>query len=285
MASIVWIASYPRSGNTWVRAFLTALLNTGGETPDLEHLVGGVIASSRSFIEAYLGYESQYIPYYDLHRLRKLVYKAHNKSLSHRQFIKIHDALVDKVTGEHLIDSQGAECGIYIVRNPYDVAVSYSEFSSISVEAAVNSLCDPDMCLANQANKGYDQVPQFLGDWSWHVRSWTESKAFPICVLQYEKLLLNPVEEFAKLVEFLGIQIGIKRIRDTVDAVAFSQLSVLEKKSGFSENYLGGNPFFGYGEMHRAASKLEPEQASMILERHRDVMAQYGYINCSGKAS
>ena len=123
---IFWLASYPKSGNTWFRVFLAHVLNQAEAPIDINHLNTGQIASSRPWLDEALGFDSASLTHDELDALRPLVYQWYHETIDKIGYHKIHDAYTYISHDAPLIPNQSCLGAIYFIRNPLDVAISFA---------------------------------------------------------------------------------------------------------------------------------------------------------------
>ena len=274
---ITWLASYPRSGNTWVRAFLSAW-RSGAEAVDLDALEGLGTAGSRPMLDPLLGLPTSQLPEPEVQALRPALYRE----LSRRAgpcLVKVHDAFERLPSGEPLFPAEATGAAVYLVRNPLDVAPSLQRFLGLpGLREAVDFLGSPRADLAGKADRAVPQVRQHMGTWSEHVGSWTGQGGFPVCVLRYEDLVERPEEGFARLLEALGEEPEPGRLRRALRACRLEALSSAERERGFRENP-GPAPFFGPGRVGLGRALLGPDLVDEVVAAHGEVMARFGYLS------
>ena len=148
MESIVWLASYPRSGNTWLRALLTNYLEGDGEPASINALTAGPSVIPREVFDEELGLCSSDMTPEEVLRHRPLLHELLASELSQPTFVKVHDACL-RVPGGSLLFPPAATYGaVYIVRNPLDVAVSLAHFWNWPIARAVAELNRPAAALS-----------------------------------------------------------------------------------------------------------------------------------------
>ncbi|MDO9494362.1 MAG: sulfotransferase domain-containing protein, partial [Nocardioides sp.] len=158
MGDILWLASYPKSGNTWMRILLTNYLGDSEHPADINALEGGGISSSRDLFDNSVGVRSASLPPETVERLRPEVYRVVGRSVETTMRMKAHDAYHRVPGGEPLFPADVSRGAVYLVRDPRDVAVSQAHHAGSSVEAAVSRLNDPDAALASR--RMVTQLPQ-----------------------------------------------------------------------------------------------------------------------------
>src|ERR1700744_765885 len=126
---IIWLASYPKSGNTWFRAFLTALLGDGDLNINMMKTDG--IFSSRGIFDDATDMDSTYL--YDdevKQALPEVFTHVVSQYAKPRLFVKIHDAYTMSVDGTPIIPAEPTLCALYFIRNPLDVAGSFANHNA-----------------------------------------------------------------------------------------------------------------------------------------------------------
>jgi aryl sulfotransferase len=276
-AHTVWLASYPKSGNTWVRAMLAAL-TAEADDPDLDinGLGGGPIASSRPHIEQWLGFASSDLTFEEIEALRPACDAAFDRSLDEVRFRKIHDALWTRA-GSPIVPPERTRGAIYVVRDPRDVAVSFAHHSDKTNEWSVEALGDPARAMVETGHDLDPQVPQLLGTWSDHVSGWTGHDLFPVLTVRYEDMAADPLAELARLASFAGLEPNAERLAAAVGAASFETLRAKEARDGFFERPGLDRPFFRSGRVGGWRDELAPELAARLERQHGDVMRRLGY--------
>lgn len=196
MGGNYWLASYPKSGNTWLRSFL-AHLQVDGEAPqELDRLPLAPIASLRRHLDEVLCFDTADLSADEAEALRPAVYRWSLRRAEPTLF-KIHDAWLRTAGGEPLTGAAGTLGAIYLVRNPLDVAPSYACHRGCSLDQAIAHMADPGHALPLAGTGPHPQVRQRLLSWSAHVLSWVDAPDLNRLVLRYEDLLAQPQAHFA----------------------------------------------------------------------------------------
>jgi len=273
---ILWLASYPKSGNTWFRAFLSALMNEG--KVDINKMDTDGIFSFRQSFDLVTDIDSRDL--YD-EEAKLIIADVQRFIASENDFLtitKIHDAFGTDPEGKNLVPEDVTHCALYFIRNPLDIAGSLAHHNQSSIEEAVAMLCNSNAVLGHQKNNlnKINQFSQYLSDWSSHVKSWTLKPTFPVLVTRYEDMLTDPFVTFSKAVEFCGLVYSPSDIRKAIASTSFDLLKQQETEKGFRERK-GSGQFFRKGSMGNWEEELSPDQIKRIKEMHREVMDQYGY--------
>lgn len=280
MGNIVWLASFPKSGNTWFRIFLSNLLPRRAVPVDINALETIGMASSRKLFDEHCALHSADLSADEVDNLRAGVFDAVSAQTRGSAFFKIHDARLNTRSGRTLVPASATRAGVYFIRNPLDVAVSFAHHSAISLDASIDALNDPQHAYAATADRLHVQLRQRLGSWSTHVCSWTEQVDFPLHAVRYEDMLAAPFATFAAIIAFLQIDRSDAEIRR---AIEFSQIDELQRQEtlvDFKEKkHATRARFFRQGSSDGWREALTPAQAARVIDHHREVMAKFGYLD------
>ena len=272
--NIVWLASYPKSGNTWTRIFLANYLFKR-ETPmpiNEVHRLG----MGDSIAKTYRMVAGRPIDSTDpqaMARLRPAVLRAIAANGADVNLVKTHN-IRGFAFGTELIPPNLTRAAVYILRNPLDLVLSYSRHYGDSLEETVERIARTDNSVAGDS----ESVPQFLGSWSEHVKSWTKPARFPVLVLRYEDLHAAPEESFTKLLEHLGVPVEAERLARAIRFSSFDEVSRQETEHSFIEKSAVAERFFTSGRTGQWHDLLSPQLVDRIRRDHRKVMKQYGYL-------
>jgi hypothetical protein len=279
VAQILWLASYPKSGNTWLRAFLANYLHNGPEPEDINALPRFSFGDMRiEFYEKVSGKKAVTLSWREINKLRPRVHRHFANARPGLVFVKTHSVLhiiedIPTITPEVTFGA------VYVVRNPLDVAASFSHHYGVSVEETVKSICDKDFVHPG----GDGQIMQALSDWSTHVKSWLRAPGLYLQVLRYEDMVGNPVTAFGAIPEFLKAPRDRRRLKKAVRFSSFKVLAEQEEQAGFREASPHAPRFFHRGRVGVWRRTLSPQQADRIVDCHRETMIELGYCSTAGK--
>ncbi len=281
---IFWLASYPKSGNTWTRAFLTNLLQEEDKNFDINKMIGRPIASSRHLVEDYIGMESTDFTIDELEELRpeSLRFFAQNLQKD-KWFMKIHDAYTFLLDSSPLIPADISLGALYLVRNPLDVAVSFANHNGISFEKMIPLMAKSSYSFCDSTKGIRNQLQQKLLTWGEHYESWVNQTDIPVLVIRYEDMKAEPLITFKKIVDFFKLDKSDAQIQKALDACEFDKLKKAEQKLGFKEKNKKGGAFFRKGKTGSWREELSPEQIETLLADHQSVMQQLNYLNQQGQ--
>ena len=276
---IVWIASWPKSGNTWTRLLLANVMaEEAVSINQIKRALPGNMASDRHQFDDLAGVESSLCIDDEVDALRPEVYRACARRAAADGvpllFCKAHDAMHETPAGEPLFPADATVGAIYLLRNPLDVAVSRAfQAGHCGFSAAVAWMNDRNHAIRATAR----HLRERLFDWSGHVESWMAAP-FPVLPVRYEDLLADTPGELARMVRFLGLG-GIAqpaKLRRAVRMADFQRLREQEEQEGFREN-MGTGRFFRSGRAGDWRRRLTAAQARAVLDAHHRVMSAMGY--------
>jgi len=277
---IVWLASYPKSGNTWFRVFLSNLLNNNKQEPvHINELKETSIASARGIFDEITGLPSEDMTHEEIDELRPGVYRWQAEEAEELVYKKVHDAYTYLPDGRPLFPPEVTYAVIYFIRNPLDVAVSFAHHSAREPQQMIKTLNSSEFSFCGKRNRLYNQLRQKLGSWSEHVKSWTNQTAIPVKVLRYEDMKANPLDTFESAVRFLSLNKSREEVRK---ALQYSDINILqeqEEKSGFKEKMIKAELFFRKGSVGEGKEVFTKEEIRQILEPHLDILQQFGYLS------
>lgn len=270
---VVWLASYPKSGNTWLRILLANLLADGDGPQDINGLdLPFRVASHRRLVDDLSLLDSDLLRHDEVEKLRALTHDAFAAEQSSAVFVKTHDAYTRLDDGTPVLGRRG-RAAVCLVRDPRDVAVSYAFHSDFSFTCSIAAMGDATNILTGYRHA---QTPQRLLDWSGHVKSWLDQADIPIHVIRYEDLLADTAGEFVRTLAFLGIAADTEAVARAVRHAAFAALQAQEKVADFAER-AGSALFFREGRSGAWRQHLTIEEVRTIEDAHRATMERLGY--------
>jgi hypothetical protein len=278
---IFWLASYPKSGNTWLRSYIFALqshVEHHTNELDINQLSTGSIASSRAWLAAGSGLELNLHPASELESYRTEIYRYLHNSLSTMAYHKIHDANLNMSTGELLCPADACLGALYIVRNPFDVAISFANHLGVSIDKSIEFMAQTDFSLLKKQHKVTSQVKQYMGSWGEHINSWLDSK-LPLLCVRYEDMQRDALRSFTAISEFLQLPMDEASVLKALELCHFDKLSAQEKQYGFVEKPVKSKAFFRKGKVGDWTDVLTPQQVDNIINNHYTAMLRLGYID------
>lgn len=277
MGNIVWLASYPKSGNTWLRAFLANLLANRADPLRPNEIRDFTDSEARAdrFSEL-AGRLNTELSIAELSALRPQVHASIAQRAQGTRLLMTHN-FTGSFEGQQTVNWAVTAGAIYVVRNPLDVAVSMTHHFGLTLDEAIERLGDDRVASVNDELF----VSHIIGSWSTHVRSWAdmaERSPGKVIVLRYEDLLEKPAKHFAKAAKLIGLGRDKARIERAARHTRFETLSALEKRDGFVEAVDEKTRFFHKGRANQWREALSREQVERVVRDHREQMARFKYL-------
>jgi len=271
---IIWLASYPKSGNTWLRAMLSSYFFLGENKFDFD-----ILKEIPNFIQS-----KYFSTFLDLNKLKNdplgisnywNVAQSKINLSNETKFFKTHNACI-AYKEKWFTTKENSSGYVYIVRDPRSVVCSMAAHSNIKIENSVNDLLNENFIGYN----GKFSLAELTCSWKINYLSWKKRKNFPGIIVKYEDLKDNSYGEFEKILLFLKDKIKFnldkERIKKTIELCSFSNLKNLESDKGFIEAQNG--KFFRKGQKDSWKNELTPELQKKIENNLREEMAELGYI-------
>ena len=273
---IVWLSSYPKSGNTWVRTFLSNYLFDESENP-LENI---------KKIQAYPRFRHfDFLSSNDLKTIgdREQNYKFHliaqerlnlNGKLN---ILKTHNYF-GALNNYYFTNENNSFGFIYFVRDPRSVAVSLSHHTNKNFDKTIEMMLNKNQFMKPENQNG---LIEFFSSWKINYLSWKRSK-LPKLIIKYEDLKGNSKDNFLKILNFLKkfdskIQIDEKKIDRISQKCEFDNLQKLEKKFGFDERK-GNSLFFRNAKNEEWKDVLTSSQLDLLNNEFQNEMKDLGYL-------
>ena len=277
---IFWIASYPKSGNTWLRALIsTYFFSKDGKFDQ------GLLKNIDQFPT------SQYFETFNHDKTIpgdtcKYWISAQEKINLKKQvrFYKTHNVF-GKVNNYDFTNSQNSIGCIYVVRDPRNVITSLKNHYQLNDEQAFDWITSEKKFIYNVQNfeeDGYSDF-QFISSWSTNYKSWKVQKKVPIKIIKYEELLNSTYVVFLDVLKFIykltnnNEKLNKDKIKKTLRSTSFDMLKNNEKKNGFSEAVTKREdrskkvPFFNLGPKNDWKKLLNEK----IIEKTDNVFEEY----------
>jgi hypothetical protein len=275
---IIWIASYPKSGNTWIRSFLSSyiytndgtfnfnLLNKIDQFPLLKYY-NKINLYPKNLSEAAQGWVTA-------QQVINLDNKIH--------FMKTHNAMCT-INGNPFTNKENSLGAIYIVRDPRDILISYSNFLNMNYSETLNELTRKNnTSFLNDTVDTKNIVGSLMGSWSENFNSWEKYNLTKKIIIRYEDLISNPYETFLKIITYLnnlyGLEINKKKIQMSIESTKFVNLQNLEKRNMFFEKSKNTKVFFREGKIKQWEKKLDIKMLNKIKEKFSKEMIKLGYL-------
>lgn len=189
-------------------------------------------------------------------------------------FTKTHNTLVmDR--GHSTINFAVTAGAVYVVRNPLDIAISFSHHGGTSIDTAIES-----MAATDAETRGSDiAVYEVHGSWSQHVFSWTRQPHRALHVMRYEDMLADPERTFSAMARHLQLNPLRRQLKKAIEMSSFARLQAQERTRGFRERPANADTeFFRTGRAGQWKDVLTQAQIDRIIADHGEQMQRFGYL-------
>ena len=275
---IIWLSSYPKSGNTWVRLFLDNLLSPDKEF-NINHNLIGQFPLRNHFLNLSDNINDQ-------DEFAKNCVKAQQKlNLDNSlKIFKTHNAFWNWGGGEHTFTNEENTLGvIYIVRDPRNIITSVlNYFHKKNYYEALKFMKENKVLGGDEAEIG---LPTIIGSWSNHYKSWKKFKK-NFLIIKYENLLKDPLTEFSKIINYLetitDLRFERKNVLKAIEECKFDNMSKQENEFGFNDNSKRNKElnkkFFNLGPNNKWQNILDSEILQEIEKVFKTEMEELGYL-------
>jgi hypothetical protein len=283
MGKILWLASYPKSGNTWLRIVLTNYTRNSAEPVSINDLEHTPMASARNLFDEVLGVEASDLTDKEIACLRPTFYEQWADDNEGLLMMKVHDAFTYTPNGVPLLSKAATQGVIYLIRNPLDVAVSLAHHNHETIDQTITRMGQREATDAAPLSFLPRQLRQQWLGWSGHVQSWLDEPELALHLLRYEEMKRNPYVAFQAALRFAGFSIEEERLQRALHHASFANLQQQEHLYGFQERLPIAHSFFRKGETGDWRNVLTPDQVERLLHEHGAVMRRFGYLNENGE--
>ena len=276
---IIWISSYPKSGNTWVRTFISTYYLSSNNKFDFNMLKNIRQFPHEKFFDKKISDINTAINNWDL--------AQNNINLKNKlTFLKTHAALV-KINNISFTNNNHTLGAIYIIRDPRNVVTSLSNHYQLTFDESLEFMTNKKKFLLKKNDPSNFGNFTFLNSWSEHYKSWLYSKQFNLLFIKYEDLENDTFNTFKKIVKFLNKimkkkeKIDTKRLIKIIDAVSFETLKKKENDEGFPEAVINNKKqkinFFYLGKKNKWQNLLSRTQINALNNIFNDDLKKLGY--------
>ena len=231
---IIWLASYPKSGNTWLRSLLSAYYYSKNGNFNFELLKNIDVYPQQKYFDVKIDKPGEINSYWDISQ-EKIISKKKIKIL------KTHNSLLE-LNGKNFTKPQYTLGIIYIVRDPRNVITSLKNHYDLDYEQSLDFMLNEKKYIYDIREKNDYADFHFLSSWSNHYKSWINNNLFKKMVIKYEDLEKNTYKTLKNLITYIN---GLYQVNEKIDEIkinncikttSFEILKHKEKKEGFSEN-------------------------------------------------
>lgn len=256
---IIWLASFPKSGNTWARSFLANYFQPTGRALDINSLRQFTTADVRQdFFDRANGRPFRGRTMDDWIKVRPEALRLIAASKPGHHFVKTH-CQVMKVGPVDIIPPEVTAAAVYLIRNPFDVAPSYSRHLSVDMDTAIDRMTDAQAVQGSET-----RILETIGRWDDHIRSWTGAPGLPRHIMRYEDMLADTEAAFRALFRFLQVPVDAGKLGAAMASTSFDALQRQESEKGFRERPPAMKQFFARGTAGGWREDLTPKQVGRI---------------------
>mgnify|MGYP001258581189 CR=1 FL=1 len=280
---IIWISSYPKSGNTWVRSLLSAYLYSENGIFNFEHLKKINQFPSKTYFKFFMN------DFSDIKKVSEHWIAAQDRININEdiKYFKTHSALCT-LAGNSFTNKSNTKAAIYVVRDPRNVITSFAHHYSININEAYKRLTNKSFMIYSTKPGDDDYgTATILGSWSAHYNSWKNIKFAPILIIKYEDLIFDTKKTFLNILNFLSkivdIKIDEKKVIDVIKSTSFDILAKKESQEGFIESVKSTKDnstikFFNLGEKNNWKEILDKKIEYKIRTEFSKDMKELNYI-------
>jgi len=279
---IIWLASYPKSGNTWLRSIISSLLYSDDGNFKFEQLKKIQQFPEKKFFKDFVKDFNNFNEIKENWILAQEIINLKNQT----QLLKTHQGKY--TVGEHsFTNKENTLAIIYIVRDPRSLVKSISNHFSLSDDKACKFLLSPEV-IGN--GKKFEErgsgMFNLLGKWNDHYRSWTRDKN-NFLLVKYEDLIADTAIELNKIIEFLKKYINFKtdesKNNRILETTSFENLKRMENQGLFKENVLNKNDnskvkFFHLGPENKWKNNINDDIIKQIEKNFYNEMKELNYL-------
>ena len=279
---IIWIASFPKSGNTWVRSMISSLIYTDTGVFNFE-----IIKKIQQFPNK-KHFENLTEEYQNIHELKKFWITAQDKlNLDKKiKFFKTHH--INCKIGENSFTNNNNTLGtIYIVRDPRSLVESFSNFYNKDKSLAIQNITSKGFVSgASYIKSKQNNVFTIIGSWNDHYNSWSKTIA-NLLLIKYEDLLSDPFKELNRIIiflkKFMTFTYDDYKIQNIISSTSFERMQKMENDEGFFEMPFKESDqdkvkFFNKGRKNDWRKYLDKNESDIIENKFEKEMKELGYI-------
>ena len=283
---IIWISSYPKSGNTYIRSFLAAYYYSNNGKFQFDDLL-----------------KMEQFPNLKYSKFKTKSMEETSKNWIYNQksffdkkklnFVKTHNTLVE-YKGNKFTTKNETLAAIYIVRDPRNLITSFVNHYSLTYEEAINFMIDENSSLIEKTADGDHSSFTYINTWSNHYKSWKNNKEFKTLFIKYEDLENKKEDTFLNIINFLNNVknnseiIDDKKFKNSIKSTNFVNLKNKEKNEGFYESVVSKKTgkkinFFNLGFNNRWEKILDRNTINKMNDIFKSDLEQLGYENFNKK--
>jgi len=269
---ISWVQSYPRSGNSWVRAFLHTYM-AGTDAVNLKNM-GRAFAhdSNSALFEGMMREEVSKLKRADIGEKRPEFLMRACASAKADLVMRTHLMQTDWA-GAPTFHPNFSRAAVVVVRDPRDLAISVAADMGMPIDSAIANMNQPQFALLSKGT-----TPQPIGSWTRNVLSWVLRPSMPRLVVKYEDLIENPRREFLRVLMFMNLKLDFAQFDKALAATTFAKMVEAEKSDDYGAMHNADKPFFRSGQAGQwREGGLTLAQIAAVEQANAQAMLMMGY--------
>ena len=279
---IIWLASYPKSGNTWLRSLISGLMYSDDGVFNFNYIKKIKQFPSKEFFQDFTK------DLYNIHEVKKYWILAQEKiNLDNKvKFLKTHN-LNCNIDNYSFSDKNNTLATIYIVRDPRNLVNSISNHFGKSIEESKNFILSPKVISSHkQTYSAGGEVITYIGSWQEHFNFWTKNTE-NLLLIKYEDLISDPHRELNKIINFLKkfceVEANENKKENLINSTSFESLKKMEQQGHFTESVFSKNSskkinFFNKGPNNIWKDNLQKDIQEEIELKLKKEMLELGYL-------
>ena len=278
---IIWLASYPKSGNTLLRSILSSYFFSNDGEFKFENLYQiSQFPLLKHFTSIDIDINVDKAVFKNSINAQKFI----NKEKGKVKFFKTHSSL-SKIDDYNFTDLQNTLGVIYIVRDPRNIVNSLAHHYNFSIDEAIDTMIDEKKFMSRTDKN----AEVFTGSWNFNYNSWKNLEQHKkYFLIKYEDLIKNKKSVILKIFEFLNslgmkLDIDMIKLNKVIKTTEFEEMKTKEQKETFTEAMIDEKTgkrkiFFNLGPKNDWRVNLDKKNRDKIEKAFSKEMEELGYL-------